>query len=194
MKHTLPLLPYALDALEPNLSRETLEYHYGKHHLAYLVQLNALIQGTAYEQLALEDIARQAPAGGIFNNAAQALNHTFFWHSMKPHGGGLPQGALAHAVSQKWGTFDGFKQAFLASATGNFGSGWTWLVKNPDGTVDIVNTSNAATLLTGDRKPLFVVDLWEHAYYIDWRNQRAKFVEMFLANLVNWDWAEQQFG
>jgi superoxide dismutase, Fe-Mn family len=194
MKHTLPLLPYALDALEPHLSRETMEYHYGKHHLAYLVQLNALIQGTAYEQLALEDIAQQAPVGGIFNNAAQALNHTFFWHSMKPKGGGLPQGALAHAVSQKWGTFDQFKQTFLTTATGNFGSGWTWLVKSSDGTVDIVNTSNAATLLIGDRQPLFVVDVWEHAYYIDWRNQRAKFVEVFLSHLVNWDWAEQHFG
>lgn len=194
MKHTLPLLPYPLDALEPHLSRETLEYHYGKHHVAYISQLNTLLAGSPYEQMTLEEIVEKAPAGGIFNNAAQVLNHTFFWNSMKPLGGGLPQGALAHAISQKWGSIDAFKQNFLAMATGNFGSGWTWLVRVPDGTVDIVNTSNAATMLTGTSKPLFVVDVWEHAYYIDWRNQRAKFVDMFLEHLVNWDWAEQQFS
>jgi Fe-Mn family superoxide dismutase len=170
-----------------------MEYHYDKHHFAYVTQLNALIKDTPYAELALEEIIHKASAGGIFNNAAQVWNHTFFWESMKPHGGGLPQGALAQAVIKKWGAFDEFKKAFLAAATGNFGSGWTWLVKLPDGSVDIANTSNAQTPLTGTSKPLFVVDVWEHAYYIDYRNQRAKFVETFFSHLVNWDFAAKNF-
>jgi Fe-Mn family superoxide dismutase len=193
MKHTLLPLPYALDALEPHLSRETLEYHYGKHHSTYVTQLNALIKDTPYADLSLEEIIEKAPAGGIFNNAAQVWNHTFFWSSIKPNGGGLPQGELAQAVIKKWGSFDEFKKLFLVSATGNFGSGWTWLVKQPDGSVDIANTSNAQTPLTSTNQPLLVVDVWEHAYYIDYRNQRSKFVETFLSHLVNWDFAAKNF-
>jgi Fe-Mn family superoxide dismutase len=193
MEHTLPQLPYAQDALEPHISRETLEYHYGKHHQAYVTNLNVLIKDTEYADLPLESIIKKAPAGGVFNNAAQVSNHTFFWHSMKPHGGGSPQGALVAAINNKWGSFGEFKKQFQASAVGNFGSGWTWLVKKPDGAVDIVNTSGAATPLTGTDKPLLTIDVWEHAYYIDYRNQRPKFVEAFLADLANWEFAAENF-
>jgi Fe-Mn family superoxide dismutase len=189
MEHTLPQLPYAQDALAPHISRETIEYHYGKHHQAYVTNLNTLIKGTEYADLTLEAIIKKAPAGGVFNNAAQAWNHTFFWHSMKPHGGGSPAGALAAAIDKKWGSFDEFKKVFQASAVGNFGSGWTWLVKKADGSVDIANTSGAGTPITGADKPLLAIDVWEHAYYIDYRNQRPKFVETFLANLANWEFA-----
>ncbi|MBI4988122.1 MAG: superoxide dismutase [Fe] [Rhodocyclales bacterium] len=193
MEHTLPPLPYAMDALAPHISKETFEYHYGKHHQTYVTNLNNLIKGGEFESAGLEDIVRKA-SGGLFNNAAQVWNHTFFWSSMKPNGGGAPAGALADAINKKWGSFDEFKKAFQASAVGNFGSGWTWLVKKPDGSVDIVNTSNAATPLTTDSKALLTIDVWEHAYYIDYRNARAKFVETFLASLANWDFAAKNFA
>ncbi len=194
MEHQLPPLPYAMDALAPHVSKETFEFHYGKHHQAYVTNLNNLIKGTEYENMALEDIVRKAPAGGVFNNAAQVWNHTFFWHSMKPGGGGKPSGALAAAIDKKWGSFEAFKEAFSKSAVGNFGSGWTWLVKKTDGSVDVVNTSNAGTPLTGADKPLLTIDVWEHAYYIDYRNARPKFVEAFLASLANWQFAGKNFS
>ncbi|MCC6608549.1 MAG: superoxide dismutase [Fe] [Burkholderiales bacterium] len=194
MEHKLPALPYAMDALQPHISKETFEYHYGKHHQAYVTNLNNLIKGTEFEELALEAIVKKAPAGGVFNNAAQVWNHTFFWSSMKPGGGGQAGGALAAAIGKKWGGFDAFKEAFTKSAVGNFGSGWTWLVKKVDGAVDIVNTANAGTPLTTADKPLLTIDVWEHAYYIDYRNARPKFVETFLASLANWDFASRNFA
>jgi superoxide dismutase, Fe-Mn family len=193
MEHTLPALPYAMDALAPHISKETFEFHYGKHHQTYVTNLNNLIKGTEFEPLSLEDIVRKS-SGGVFNNSAQVWNHTFFWHSMKPGGGGTPGGALAAAIDAKWGSYDAFKDAFTKSALGNFGSGWTWLVKKADGSVDIVNTSNAATPLTTGDKALLTIDVWEHAYYIDYRNARAKFVETYLASLVNWDFAAANFA
>lgn len=195
MEHTLPPLPYAIDALAPHYSKETLEYHHGKHHNAYVVNLNNLQKGTEYEALTLEQIVKKAPnPGPVYNNAAQIWNHTFFWNCMKPAGGGEPKGALAAAITAKWGSYAAFKEAFVKSAVGNFGSGWTWLVKKADGSVDIVNTGAAGTPLTGADTALLTVDVWEHAYYIDYRNLRQKFVETFLASLVNWEFAEKNFG
>ena len=194
MEHTLPALPYAKDALAPHISAETLEFHHGKHHQAYVTHLNNLIKGTEYEALDLEAIVKKAPAGGVYNNAAQIWNHTFFWNSMKPNGGGEPSGPLADAIKAKWGSFDDFKKAFQTSAVGNFGSGWTWLVKKADGSVDIVNMGAAGTPLTTGDKALLCVDVWEHAYYIDYRNRRPDFVAAFLANLANWDFAAQNFA
>ena len=193
MEHTLPALPYAKDALAPHISAETLEFHHGKHHQAYVTNLNNLIKGTEYENLDLEAIVKKAPAGGVYNNSAQVWNHTFFWNCMKPNGGGEPSGALADAIKAKWGSYDDFKKAFQASAVGNFGSAWTWLVKKADGSVDIVNTSNAATPLTTADKPLLTCDVWEHAYYIDYRNARPKYLENFWA-LANWDFAAKNFA
>jgi len=193
MQHELPALPYAMDALQPHLSKETLEFHYGKHHQAYVTNLNNLIKGTEFENMALEDIIKKS-SGGIFNNSAQVWNHTFFWHCMKPGGGGQPTGNLADGIAKKWGSHDAFKEAFTKSAVGNFGSGWTWLVRKPDGSLDIVNTSNAATPLTTADKALLTIDVWEHAYYIDFRNARPKFVETFLGSLVNWDYAARNLG
>ena len=193
MQHELPKLPYAMDALAPHVSKETFEFHHGKHHQAYVTNLNGLIKGTEFENASLEDIVRKS-SGGVFNNAAQVWNHTFFWHSMKPNGGGKPSGALAAAIDRKWGSFDAFKEAFTKSAVGNFGSGWTWLVKKADGSVDIVNTSNAGSVLTTGDKALLTIDVWEHAYYIDYRNARPKFVETFLASLANWEFAEKNFA
>ena len=190
---TLPPLPYAPDALAPHMSKETFEYHHGKHHQAYVTNLNNLVPGTEFAGLSLDDIVRKS-SGPIFNNAAQVWNHTFFWSCLKPAGGGEPQGALAAAINAKWGSYAAFKEAFTKSAVGNFGSGWTWLVKKADGSVDIVNTSNAATPLTTADKPLLTIDVWEHAYYVDYRNARPKFVETFLNSLVNWSFAEANFG
>ncbi len=194
MEHTLPALPYAMDALQPYMSKETFEYHYGKHHQAYVTNLNNLIKGTEYEKLDLESIIKKAPAGGIYNNSAQVWNHTFFWNCMKPNGGGAPSGALANAINKKWGNLDEFKKAFQTSAVGNFGSGWTWLVKKADGSVDVINMGPAGTPLTTGDKAILTVDVWEHAYYIDYRNLRPKYVETFLNNLVNWDFAAKNFG
>ncbi|GIZ51460.1 superoxide dismutase [Noviherbaspirillum aridicola] len=192
MEHTLPPLPYPMDALQPHISKETLEFHYGKHHQAYVTNLNNLIKGTEFENASLEDIIRKS-SGGVFNNSAQVWNHTFFWNCMKPNGGGAPAGALADAINAKWGSFDKFKEEFTKSCVSNFGSGWTWLVKKTDGSVDIVNTSNANTPLTGSDKPLLTCDVWEHAYYIDYRNARPKFVEAFW-NVVNWDFVAKNFA
>ena len=192
MEHKLPPLPYAMDALAPKISKETLEYHYGKHHQAYVTNLNNLIKGTEFESMPLEDIIRKS-SGGIFNNAAQVWNHTFYWNSLSPKGGGQPTGALAAAIDKKWGSFDAFKEAFTKSAIGNFGSGWTWLVKTADGGVDIANTSNAATPLTTADKPLLTVDVWEHAYYIDFRNRRPDYLGDFFA-LANWEFAAANFA
>ncbi|MFM1881092.1 MAG: hypothetical protein RLZZ344_1326 [Pseudomonadota bacterium] len=192
MEHVLPALPYAMDALAPHISKETLEYHYGKHHQAYVTNLNNLIKGTEFESLGLEDIVRKS-SGGIFNNAAQVWNHTFYWHCLSPKGGGAPSGALAAAVNAKWGSFDAFKEAFTKSAIGNFGSGWTWLVKKADGSLDIVNTSNASTPLTTTDKPLMTCDVWEHAYYVDYRNRRPDYLGAFWS-LVHWEHVASQFA
>ena len=193
MEHTLPPLPYPRDALAPHISEETLDYHYGKHHQAYVTNLNNLIKGTEFENSGLEEIIKKS-SGGIYNNSAQVWNHTFFWSSLKPNGGGEPKGDLADAINQKWGSFDEFKKAFQASAVGNFGSGWTWLVKKADGGVDIVNMGAAGTPLTTGDEALLTIDVWEHAYYIDYRNARPKFVETFLASLANWDFAEKNYA
>jgi Fe-Mn family superoxide dismutase len=192
MEHTLPALPYAMDALAPHISKETLEFHYGKHHQTYVTNLNNLIKGTEFESASLEDIVRKS-SGGVFNNAAQVWNHTFYWHCLAPNAGGAPTGALADAINAKWGSFDAFKDAFTKSAVGNFGSGWTWLVKKADGSLDIVNTSNAATPLTGADKPLMTCDVWEHAYYVDYRNRRPDYLGAFWA-VVNWDFVAKNLA
>ncbi len=193
MERTLPALPYAIDALAPHYSQEAFEYHHGKHHLAYVSKLNELQKGTEFENMELEDIIKKAQ-GGIYNQAAQIWNHTFFWNCMKPQGGGAPTGALADAINAKWGSFDAFKTAFVNSAVGNFGSGWTWLVKKADGSIDIVNTGAAGNPMTTGDKAILTVDVWEHAYYIDYRNARQKFVEVFFSNLANWDFAAKNFA
>ncbi len=194
MEHQLPQLPFAKDALAPHMSAETFDYHYSKHHQAYVTNLNNLIKGSEYENLDLEAIVKKAPAGGVYNNAAQVWNHTFFWNCLTPNGGGAPKGALAAAIDAKWGSLDAFKTAFQTSAVGNFGSGWTWLVKKADGSLEIVNMGAAGTPLTTGDKALLCVDVWEHAYYIDYRNMRPKFVETFLASLVNWSFVEANFA
>jgi len=195
MEHTLPALPYAKDALMPHMSAETFDYHYSKHHQAYVTNLNSLIKGNEYENLSLEEIIKKAPAGGVYNNAAQVWNHTFFWSCMKPNGGGAPSGALADAINKKWGSLDDFKKAFQASAVGNFGSGWTFLVKKADGSLEIVNLGAAGNpMKSGEGKAVLTIDVWEHAYYIDYRNLRPKFVETFLSNLVNWEFAAKNFA
>ena len=193
MAFELPALPYAKDALAPHLSAETFDYHYSKHHQAYVTNLNNLVPGTAFEGKGLEEIVKTS-SGGIYNNAAQVWNHTFFWNCMKPNGGGTPSGALAAAINAKWGSLDEFKKAFQTSAVGNFGSGWTWLVKKADGSVDIVNMGAAGTPLTTGDTALLCVDVREHAYYIDYRNLRPKFVETFLNSLANWKFAEANFA
>ena len=181
----LPALPYDRTALEPHISAETLDYHHGKHHKAYVDNLNQLIEGTAFDGMALEEIVRQAQ-GAMFNNAAQAWNHGFYWRCLKPNGGGAPDGELAERINAGFGDFARFKDEFSRLAVANFGSGWTWLVQRADGSLGIVSTPNAVTPLTGSDTPLLVVDVWEHAYYIDYRNARAKYVESFW-NLVDWD-------
>ncbi|TGM72527.1 superoxide dismutase [Fe] [Leptospira mtsangambouensis] len=188
MEHKLPELPYAKDALLPHISPETLEFHYGKHHQTYVTNLNNLIKGTEFENATLEEIVKKS-SGGIFNNAAQIWNHTFYWHSLSPKGGGAPTGAVADLITKSFGSFDVFKEKFSQSAITNFGSGWTWLVKKGDG-VEIVNTSNAGSPLKDGLQSLLTIDVWEHAYYIDFRNARPKYVEAFW-NLVNWDFANQ---
>jgi len=193
MTHELPNLPYAKDALAPHISEETLEFHHGKHHQAYVTNLNKLIEGSEYADMSLEEIVKSAPAGGVFNNAAQVWNHTFYWNCLSPNGGGEPTGALADAINAAFGSFAAFKEQFAASCIGNFGSGWTWLVKNADGSVELLNTSNAASALTADKTPLMTCDVWEHAYYVDYRNARPAYVEAFW-NVVNWDFVSANFG
>ncbi|KRV92585.1 superoxide dismutase [Fe] [Aeromonas veronii] len=193
MAFELPALPYAINALEPHISQETLEYHHGKHHNTYVVNLNNLVPGTEFEGKSLEEIIKTSN-GGIFNNAAQIWNHTFYWHCLSPNGGGEPTGALADAINKAFGSFAEFKDAFTKSAIGNFGSSWTWLVKKADGSLAIVNTSNAGCPLTeASTTPLLTVDLWEHAYYIDFRNLRPKYMETFWA-LVNWEFVAKNLA
>jgi len=187
MVFQLPALPYARDALAPHISAETIDYHYSKHHQTYVTNLNNLVKGTPNEGKTLEDIIKTS-SGGLFNNAAQVWNHTFYWNCLKPHGGGEPTGALAAAINTKFGSFAEFKEKFTQCALTTFGSGWAWLVQKPDGSVDLASTSNAGCPLTGDDRALLTCDVWEHAYYVDYRNARAKYVESFW-NLVNWDFA-----
>ena len=190
---TLPELPYAMDALQPHISKETLEFHYGKHHKTYVDKLNGLIEGTEHSGKSLEEIIKSS-SGGVFNNAAQVWNHTFYWNSMGPNGGGAASGPVADAIDQAFGSFDEFKSKFNESAAGNFGSGWTWLVKKVDGALDIVNTSNAGTPLTeSGLVALMTVDVWEHAYYIDYRNARPEYLKHFW-ELVNWEFVNQNFS
>jgi len=193
MSFTLPEHPYAKDALAPHISAETIEFHYGKHHQTYVDKLNGLVEGTELESQSLEDIVKSSE-GGVFNNAAQVWNHTFYWNCLSPNGGGSPTGPVADAINAAFGFFDAFKEQFTNSAINNFGSGWTWLVKKADGSVAIVNTSNAATPLTdASVTPILTVDVWEHAYYVDYRNARPKYMDAFWA-LVNWDFVNQNFS
>jgi Fe-Mn family superoxide dismutase len=193
MAFTLPELPYAKDALAPHISAETLEFHHGKHHQAYVTKLNELVAADAsLAGKSLEDLVRTT-SGGVFNQAAQVWNHTFYWHSLKPNGGGAPTGALAEAINKTFGNFGAFKEKFSAAAVGQFGSGWAWLVKNGSGGLEITQSSNAGTPLTEGKTPLLTCDVWEHAYYVDYRNARAKYVEAFW-NLANWDFASKNFA
>ncbi|MEY4730408.1 MAG: hypothetical protein RL020_1566 [Pseudomonadota bacterium] len=192
MEHKLPTLPYAMDALQPHISKETLEFHYGKHHQTYVTNLNNLIKGTEHENTSLEDIIKKS-SGGLFNNAAQIWNHTFYWHCLKPNGGGEPTGKLADAIKAKFGSFDEFKKQFTQTCIGTFGSGWGWLVKNADGTVELMSTSNAQLPMTSGKVALLTCDVWEHAYYIDYRNKRPDYLAAFW-NLVNWDFASKNFA
>ena len=189
MEHKLPELPYSKEALQPHISAETFEYHYGKHHKAYVTKLNELIKGTKFENMSLEEIIKNSE-GAIFNNSAQTWNHTFFWNCMAPKAGGLPGGKLSDLINKKWGSFDKFKEDFAKNAVGNFGSGWTWLVQDKQGDVEIMNTSNADTPMAHGMKALMTVDVWEHAYYIDYRNARADFVNAFW-NVANWDFVNK---
>ena len=192
-RFTLPELPYAIDALAPAISHETLEFHWGKHHQTYVNNLNNLVEGTDWAEKSLEDIILGAE-GGLFNNAAQVYNHTFFWSSMTPQGGGEPKGALKDALVATWGSVEAFVKAFSDAAAGNFGSGWTWLVKDADGKLSILNTSNADTPIRHGLKPLLTIDVWEHAYYIDYRNARPVFIKAFFEKLVNWAFVEENFA
>ncbi|BAJ01855.1 superoxide dismutase [Fe] [Shewanella violacea] len=193
MAFELPALPYAKDALEPHISQETIEFHYGKHHNTYVVKLNGLVDGTELAEKSLEEIIKTS-TGGIFNNAAQIWNHTFYWNCLSPNGGGVATGAVAKAIDDAFGSFEEFKAKFTDSAVNNFGSAWTWLVKNADGSVAIVNTSNAATPLTDSSvTPIMTVDVWEHAYYIDYRNVRPNYLAHYW-ELVNWDFVNKNFA
>jgi len=193
MTHKLPELQFAMDALQPHVSKETLEFHYGKHHNAYVTNLNNLVPGTEFENLRLEEIITKAPAGGVFNNAAQVWNHSFYWNCLSPNGGGEPTGKLLDAINKSFGSFAEFKDKFTKSAVTNFGSGWTWLVQISDGSLELLNTSNAGTALTSGKTPLLTCDVWEHAYYVDYRNARPQYVDAFW-NLVNWDFVEGNLG
>jgi Fe-Mn family superoxide dismutase len=185
MEHKLPDLPYGKEALVPHISAETIEYHYGKHHKAYIDNINRLITGTEFAKMSLEEVIRKS-SGSIFNNAAQVWNHTFYWNCLSPNGGGEPDGELADAINRQFGTFIQFKERFTNAAVTLFGSGWTWLVKNIDGSLSVEVTSNAETPLKEGKKALLTCDVWEHAYYIDYRNARAKYIQGFW-DLVNWD-------
>ena len=192
MAHELPALPYAKDALAPVISQETIEYHYGKHHQTYVTNLNNLVPGTEFESMSLEDIIMKS-SGGVFNNAAQVWNHTFYWNCLRPNGGGAPAGALAAAINAKFGSFEEFKKQFAQSAATNFGSGWTWLVKNADGSVELMNTSNAGTPMTSGKQALLTVDVWEHAYYVDYRNARVKYLEE-IWKIIDWAKVGANYG
>ena len=191
MKFELPELPFDKGALIPVISEETLEYHWGKHHAAYVNNLNKLIDGTEFTNMDLETIIKKAD-GGIFNNAAQTWNHTFFWNSLSSNGGGKPGGDLLAAIERDFGSFDNFKSKFSTAAATLFGSGWAWFVKNDDGKLEIMQASNAGTPLTTGKKAILTIDVWEHAYYIDYRNARPKFIEKYW-DIVNWNNAEKLF-
>jgi len=192
MEHQLPELPYGKDALVPHISAETIEYHYGKHHKAYVDNINRLIAGTELEKMSLEEIIQKS-SGGTFNNAAQVWNHTFYWNCLSPNGGGEPAGELANAINRQFGAFNEFKEKFTNAAVTLFGSGWAWLVKNADGSLSIETTSNAGNPLKDGKKALLTCDVWEHAYYIDYRNARAKYIDVFW-NLVNWEFVAQNLA
>lgn len=193
MAISFPELPYSKDALMPHISPETIEYHYGKHHKTYVDNLNNLIKGTEFENMSLEEIVKIS-SGGMFNNAAQIWNHTFYWHCLSPKGGGEPTGALAEAIKRDFGSFAVFKEKFQDTAIKTFGSGWAWLVKNSDGKLSIESTSNAATPLTDpNKKAMLTCDVWEHAYYIDYRNSRPNYMTAFW-NLVNWEFVTKNLG
>ena len=188
----LPPLPYSEDALEPHISSETLSYHYGKHHKSYVTNLNKLIAGTEFENMDLDSIVKTS-TGGIFNNAAQVWNHSFYWNCLSADGGGEATGAIADAISKKFGSFDNFKQQFTQTALTTFGSGWAWLIQDNSGNLDIISTSNADTPMTQNYQALLTCDVWEHAYYIDYRNQRPKYLEAFWS-LLNWDFVNSNFN
>ncbi|HMU80584.1 MAG TPA: Fe-Mn family superoxide dismutase [Microthrixaceae bacterium] len=192
MAFELPPLPYAQDALAPHISPETLEYHYGKHHQTYVTNLNKLVEGTEFENASLEDVILKSD-GGLFNNSAQVWNHTFYWNSMSPNGGGAPTGAVADAIDGAFGSYDDFKAKFAEAATTQFGSGWAWLVDNGSG-LEIMKTSNADLPMKHGAKALLTIDVWEHAYYIDFRNARPNYISTFLDSLVNWDFVAQNLG
>jgi len=192
MKHELPALPFAQDALAPVISAETLDYHYGKHHNAYVTNLNNLVPGTEFENSTLEEIIMKA-SGGVFNNAAQVWNHSFYWNCLSPNGGGAPSGDLGAAIDATFGSFEAFRAAFTKAAATNFGSGWTWLVKNADGSLAITSTSNAGNPLTSGLTALLTVDVWEHAYYVDYRNARPKYLDE-IWKLFNWDFVAENFA
>lgn len=192
MAFELPALPYPKTALEPHISQETLDYHYGKHHMTYVVKLNGLIENTDMADKSLEEIIKTS-SGPVFNNAAQVWNHTFFWNCLSPNGGSQPSGSLADAINKAFGSYEEFVAKFTDMAVNNFGSSWTWLVKNADGSVEIVNTSNAANPLTTEQKPLLTCDLWEHAYYIDYRNVRPDYMKAFWS-LINWEFAQANYA
>jgi Fe-Mn family superoxide dismutase len=192
MEHQLPELPFPKNALEPHISAETFDYHHGKHQQAYVNKLNELIKGSKFEYMPLEEIILSSE-GPVFNNAAQIWNHTFFWNCMKPQGGGKPSGKVADLISAKWRSFEKFQEEFSESAVANFGSGWTWLVLNKKNEIEIFNTSNAQTPKTSGMKALLTIDVWEHAYYIDYRNSRPDFIKTFW-NVVNWDFVNQNIG
>ncbi len=192
----LPDLPYSRDALAPHISEETLNFHYGKHHQAYVTNLNKMIDGTDFADSSLVEIVKNTAGKkerqGMFNNAAQVWNHTFYWHSMSPNGGGKPSGKIGAAIDKSFGSYDAFVEAFKAKGGGQFGSGWAWLVQKPDGSLDVTNTPNAETPLTDESvTPLMTMDVWEHAYYLDYQNSRPNYMNSFLADLVNWEFAEQ---
>lgn len=191
MAHEALKLPYEMDALEPHISKETFEYHFGKHYNAYLTKMNAGVEGTELANASLEEVVQKSE-GGLFNSAAQVFNHEFYWKGLAPNGGGTPSGALADAIATAFGSFDAFKEQFTQAAATNFGSGWTWLVKTDAG-LAIENTGNAATPLTEGKTPLLTIDVWEHAYYVDYRNARPKYIEAFW-NIVNWDFVAQNLG
>lgn len=185
MTFTLPQLPYEMNALAPHISQETLEYHYGKHHQTYVTNLNKLVTDSDFATMSLEDVIKKS-SGGIFNNAAQVWNHTFYWHCLSPNGGGEPTGKLADAISHAFGSFAAFKEQFTQAAISTFGSGWAWLVQDKQGHLKIISTSNAGTPMTDDLTALMTCDVWEHAYYIDYRNARPSYLTAFWA-LVNWE-------
>ncbi len=198
MAFELPALPYAKDALQPHISAETLEFHHGKHHNAYVVNLNNLTQNTELAQSSLEEVIKavsgDASKAGIFNNAAQVWNHTFYWHCMKPQGGGQPTGAIAELINRDFGSYEAFVEAFKQAATTQFGSGWAWLVQNTDGKLAITKTGNADLPMVHGQKALLTIDVWEHAYYIDFRNRRPDYISTFLSHLVNWDFVNQNLA